>query len=117
MRYSGSGAHRPARRRDVRYASLHTHSWHSLLEGADSPSTLARRAKEAGCWALALTDTNTLAGAVEHVEACLEHGVKAVVGARLRQPQKKRKATVLCAEPAGYQSLCRIVSRLHLRPS
>src|SRR5262249_38067673 len=49
-------------------------------EAEPSPKALAERAREVGCWALALTDTNTLAGAVEHVEACRAAGVKPLVG-------------------------------------
>src|SRR5262245_13218014 len=83
------------------FASLHNHSWYSLLEGVDSPGALAARAAVAGCQALALTDSNNLYGAHEHARACRASGIKPIFGARLRQPVTKRRATVLIAEPAG----------------
>ena len=49
--------------------SLHTHSWYSLLEGVSSPDALLHRAASCGYYALALTDTNNLYGAVPFVEA------------------------------------------------
>jgi DNA polymerase III alpha subunit len=77
---------------------------------------LARRAREADCWALALTDTNNLHGVVEHIDACREAGVKPIVGCRVIHQKTKQRATVLCATPEGWGSLCRVVTRVHSRP-
>jgi DNA polymerase III alpha subunit len=54
----------------MKLASVRTHSWYSLLEGVNSPQQLAEAAAQEGYQALALTDTNSLAGAVEFVAAC-----------------------------------------------
>ncbi|MER3417400.1 MAG: hypothetical protein C4297_14495 [Gemmataceae bacterium] len=93
-------------------ALLHVHSFYSLLEGVDSPETLVRQAAAYGYAALALTDRNNLYGVVRFVEAARAEGIRPLVGACLAQGQ--RRCTVLVAEPAGYVSLCRILSRLHL---
>jgi DNA-directed DNA polymerase III PolC len=91
--------------------SLHTHSWHSLLEGASSPEALLARAAAAGHTALALTDTNNLYGAVAFREAAFAGKVRPIFGACLRQ--QRTRCVALIAERSGYRSLCRILSRLH----
>ena len=94
-------------------ASLHTHSWYSLLEGVSSPEALLDRAATCGYSALALTDTNNLYGAVPFVEAAKRYGVRPLLGACLRQ--QRTHCVALIAEPAGWRSLCRVLTRLHLR--
>src|SRR5438874_3184183 len=92
--------------------SLHTHSWYSLLEGVSSPERLLDRATVCGHRALALTDTNNLYGAVPFVELARRRGIRPLLGACLRQGRSH--CVALIAERAGYSSLCRILSRMHL---
>jgi DNA-directed DNA polymerase III PolC len=96
-----------------RFVPLHVYSHYSLFEGVDSPAALVERAAECGYTDLALTDVNSLAGAVEFAEAARRFGVRPILGARLRN--QTQQATALIAEPAGWRSLCRIISRIHLR--
>jgi DNA-directed DNA polymerase III PolC len=91
---------------------LHVHSWYSLLEGGSSPQALLQRAAACGYTALALTDANNLYGAVEFTEQAHRYGIRPLLGACLRQ--QRTRCVALIAEPAGYRSLCRILSRLHL---
>src|SRR5947199_882321 len=91
---------------------LHAHSWYSLLEGATSPQLLLQRAAACGYTALALTDANNLYGAVEFTELAHRYGIRPLLGACLRQ--QRMRCVALVAEQAGYRSLCRILSRLHL---
>ncbi|HLJ94996.1 MAG TPA: DNA polymerase III subunit alpha, partial [Gemmataceae bacterium] len=91
---------------------LHVHSWYSLLEGATSPQAYLRRAATCGYTALALTDSNNLYGAVEFTEQAHRYGIRPLLGACLRQ--QRTRCVALIAEQAGYRSLCRILSRLHL---
>jgi DNA polymerase III alpha subunit len=93
------------------FVPLHSCSHYSLLEGVDSPATLLERAAAVGYPALALTDVNSLAGAVEFTAAARAFGVRAILGARLRQ--QGQQTTVLIAEPAGWRNLSRIISRIH----
>ena len=90
-----------------RFSSLRSHSWHSLLEGCASPTDLLERAAAAGYQSLALTDTNSLSGIVDFVEAARRYPVRPIVGACLRH--QNQRATALVAEAAGYRSLCRIL--------
>jgi DNA-directed DNA polymerase III PolC len=92
--------------------SLHTHSWYSLLEATASPATLLRRAAQCGYRTLALTDTNNLYGAMNFVLEAEHHDVRPILGACLKQ--QRTRALALMADPSGYASLCRILSRLHL---
>jgi DNA-directed DNA polymerase III PolC len=93
-------------------ASLHTHSWYSLLEGVSGPEMLLRRAADIGHTALAITDTNNLYGAVAFVEAAEKSGVRPILGACLRQ--HRTRCVALIAERIGYRNLCRVISRVNL---
>ncbi len=57
---------------------LHTHS--TFSDGSDSPAQLARRAREVGLSAIALTDHDTTLGYEEMSLACAAEGVDYVVG-------------------------------------
>jgi DNA polymerase III subunit alpha len=103
------------------FTPLHVHSYYSLLEGVDSLDTLLAHAAACGYQNLALTDSNNLYGAVKFIEATRKYGVRPILGACLRQelrglmpPAQNPRCTALIAEEAGYRSLCRILSRLHL---
>src|SRR5438105_787776 len=91
---------------------LHVHSWYSLLEGVTSPQVLLQHAAAYGYTALALTDANNLYGAVEFTEQAHRYGIRPLLGACLRQ--QRMRCVALVAAQAGYRSLCRILSRLHL---
>jgi DNA-directed DNA polymerase III PolC len=91
---------------------LHVHSWYSLLEGASSPEALLQRAAACGYTALALTDTNNLYGMVPFAELAYRHGLRPLLGACLRQ--HRFHCVALVADRAGYRSLCRVLSHLHL---
>src|SRR5262249_24485536 len=93
-------------------APLHTHSWHSLLEGTASPAALLARAAACGYPALALTDTNNLSGAAAFAGAALGLGVRPLLGACLRH--RRERCIALIADTPGYRNLCRVLSRLHL---
>ena len=67
----------------MEYAELHAHSWFSFLDGVSSPAELARVASELGLSAVAITDHQTLAGAVQFTLACREYGIKPIIGAEI----------------------------------
>ncbi|MGW2854992.1 PHP domain-containing protein, partial [Streptomyces sp. NPDC001215] len=74
------------------FTHLHTVSGFSLRYGASHPERLAERAGELGMDALALTDRDTLAGAVRFARACAAAGVRPLFGAEL---------AVAAPEPVG----------------
>jgi error-prone DNA polymerase len=65
------------------FAHLHTVSGFSLRYGASHPERLAERASERGMDVLALTDRDTVAGAVRFAKACAGVGVRPVFGVDL----------------------------------
>ncbi|MEV6835067.1 DNA polymerase III subunit alpha [Streptomyces sp. NPDC051133] len=117
------------------FAHLHTVSGFSLRYGASHPERLAERASERGMDALALTDRDTLAGAVRFAKACAGVGVRPVFGvdlaveersgarqARRRTPvrggafvdESAPRVTFLAGDGArGWAELCRIVTAAH----
>ncbi|MEV8106631.1 PHP domain-containing protein, partial [Streptomyces sp. NPDC088135] len=58
------------------FTHLRTVSGFSLRYGASHPERLAERAAERGMDALALTDRDTLAGAIRFARACEKAGVR-----------------------------------------
>ncbi|MFD5078204.1 DNA polymerase III subunit alpha [Streptomyces sp. NPDC058371] len=124
------------------FTHLHTVSGFSLRYGASHPERLAERASERGMDALALTDRDTLAGAVRFAKACARAGIRPLFGAELAVASGKEargageagrggrrrapvrggafidestpRVTFLAREGAtGWADLCRIVTAAH----
>ncbi|MDX3850592.1 DNA polymerase III subunit alpha [Streptomyces sp. AK02-01A] len=118
------------------FTHLRTVSGFSLRYGASHPERLAERAAERGMDALALTDRDTLAGAVRFAKACARSGVRPLFGvelavgerARAESPTERRRAPVrggafvdesapravfLARDATGWAQLCRLVSTAH----
>ena len=98
---------------------LHRHGEFSLLDGVGTAEHYAKRAAELGQSALALTDHGSLAGALYHVDACEEHGIKPIIGAEMyftadalkHDKEHKRFHLVLLAKNlAGFKNLMRLSS-------
>ncbi len=117
------------------FTHLHTVSGFSLRYGASHPERLAERASERGLDALALTDRDTLAGAVRFAKACAKAGVRPLFGVDLavetpgggRQERRRTpvrggafidestpRVTFLARDGArGWADLCRLVTASH----
>ncbi|MFD4479057.1 DNA polymerase III subunit alpha [Streptomyces sp. NPDC058471] len=117
------------------FTHLHTASGFSPRYGASHPERLAERAAERGMDALALTDRDTLAGAVRFAKACAKAGVRPLFGAELAvgepaPPQGARRrtpvrggafidestprVTFLARDGAtGWAALCRLITAAH----
>jgi len=101
----------------MRFASLHTHTHYSLLDGLSKIDELLVRAKELGIEALAITDHGVMYGAVEFYKKALKIGVKPILGCEVyiadgsmhdKRPgvDDKRFHLVLLAEnEEGYKNL------------
>ena len=100
----------PAATPPVRYVELHCKTNFSFLEGASHPDELVAQAARLGYAGMAVTDRNSLAGAVRAHVAAKEVGLKLVVGAEV---------TLVDASPVllwamnrdGYGRLCRLLTR------
>ena len=62
------------------FVHLHVHSEYSLLEAACRLKGIAKRAAEYKMPAVALTDNGNMFGAIEFYFACLDQGVKPIIG-------------------------------------
>ncbi|MFD8208442.1 DNA polymerase III subunit alpha [Streptomyces sp. NPDC059695] len=123
------------------FTHLHTASGYSLRYGASHPETLAARAAERGMDALALTDRDTLSGAVRFAKACEKEGVRPLFGVDLayeaavpehdpadrgsarRVPvrggafvdESAPRALFLARSRTGWATLCAMVTAAHAR--
>ena len=94
----------------VRYVELHCKTNFSFLEGASHPNELVAQAASLGYAGMAVTDRNSLAGAVRAHIAAKEVGLKLLIGAEI---------TLIDAGPIllwamnrdGYGRLCRLLTR------
>lgn len=108
------------------FVHLHVHSEYSLLDGLSRVKDLAKRAKELGMPAIALTDHGVMFGVIEFARACLGAGVKPIIGLETylaprrmtdKDPQKDRNPyhLVLLAEnQTGYRNLLKIATASQL---
>ncbi|MEU5240965.1 DNA polymerase III subunit alpha [Streptomyces lydicus] len=115
---------------------LHVASGYSARFGASHPHDLVQRAAERGIGTLALTDRDTVTGAVRFTKAAVEAGIRPLLGvdvavaaaepapssmARTRTPvrggthvvEPSLRVTLLAQGPAGWARLCRLVSAAH----
>src|SRR3990167_3425734 len=109
------------------FVHLHVHSEYSLLEAACRLKGIAKKAAEFKMPAVALTDNGNMFGAIEFYFACLDQGVKPIIGldayiapgSRLEKKQdpNQRNAEValgpkrlvfLAQNFEGYQNLCQL---------
>ena len=104
------------------FTHLHVHSEYSLLDGACRISEAAKRAKELGMEALAITDHGVMFGVVDFYKECKAQGIKPIIGCEVYTA--KRKYTdkdsdkdkhqghliLLAKNDTGYKNLIKIVS-------
>ena len=109
------------------FAHLHVHTEYSLLDGQTKIKSGVARAVENGQPALAITDHGALYGAVPFYRACLEAGIKPIIGLEAYQTHWGRNHTdrdkILDAKPfhllllaknqQGYQNLLKLSSISH----
>ena len=93
-----------------RYAELHCKTNFSFLEGASHAEELVQQAAELGYRALAVTDRNSLAGAVRAHIAAKEHGLKLLIGAEIT-PSDAPPVVLWATDRASYGRLCRLLTR------
>ena len=104
------------------FVHLHVHTEYSLLDGACRIKELARRAKELGQTALAVTDHGVMYGAVAFYRACLAEGIHPIIGCEVYVAPRTRfdkehgtdsaytHLILLCKNDVGYRNLCYLVS-------
>src|SRR5580692_12491670 len=98
------------------YVELHARSAFSFLEGASLPEELARVCRQIGLSAMALLDTDGVYGAPRFHLAAKKIGIKAHIGAEVTASlHGKFRLPLLVFSRAGYQNLCRLITKMKLR--
>lgn len=105
-----------------RFVHLNVHSEFSLSDGIVRIKALASQSSEFGQPAVALTDIANFYAVVKFYRACLEHGVKPIIGCDvwIESPLDTgthHRATLLCIDNAGYQNLSRLLTDAYIRGS
>ncbi|HXF63378.1 MAG TPA: error-prone DNA polymerase [Caldilineaceae bacterium] len=95
------------------YAELHCHSYYSLLDAASSPEALVEAAQRLGLRALALTDHDSLAGAVRFWTAARRAELHPILGAEVTLADGHH-LTLLAETQSGYSNLCRLITTSRL---
>ena len=105
------------------FVHLHTHTYHSLLDGLTKIDDLIDNVKANGMEAVAITDHGTMSGAIEFFKEAISKGVKPILGiesyvaARTRFDRdpahdKPRYHLILLAKnQIGWQNLCSLTTK------
>ena len=96
------------------YIELHARSAFSFLEGASLPEALAATCSEMQSPAMALLDTDNVAGAPRFYLAAKKLGIRAHLGAEITRHDGSR-LPLLAENRQGYQNLCRLITSMKLR--
>src|SRR5579864_9254139 len=99
------------------YSELHARSAFSFLEGGSLPEALAGIASAQGLPGMALLDRNGFYGSPRFHMGAQKAGIRAHVGAEVTVVDAAGSGNypLLCATQAGYQNLCRLLTRTKLR--
>ena len=103
----------------VEFVHLHLHSQYSFLVSTLKLESLAKRVKELGMAAVALTDRANMYGAIRHYKKATDQGIQPILGCELNvvrenNPSVVDHMVVLAASTDGYKNLVRLVSMGHL---
>ena len=106
---------------NVNFAHLHLHTQYSILDGMTNIKSLAKKAKEDGMKAVAITDHGAMFGVKEFHKTMTAMGVKPILGMEAyvayrtldkkeRPDQKRYHLVLLVKNRVGYQNLMRLAS-------
>lgn len=92
------------------FVHLGIHSEFSITDSIIRIKPLVKAAAADGQMALALTDLSNLYATVKFYRACLDAGIKPIIGAEIILEDESTRLTLLAMNNEGYQSITRIVS-------
>ena len=108
----------------MNFTHLHVHTEYSLLDGSGKIKEMVHRAKELGMDSLAITDHGVMYGVIDFYKACLNEGIKPVIGCEVYVAPNSRMdrelgasedryyhLILLAENNTGYQNLMKVVSR------
>src|SRR5271169_1958117 len=99
------------------YIELHARSAFSFLEGSSLPEDLMSACARLNMPSMALLDTDGVYGAPRFHLAAKKIGIKAHIGAEVTACllRSKFRLPLLVSSRAGYQNLCRLITKMKLR--
>ncbi len=100
------------------YIELHARSAFSFLEGSSLPEELMSACARLNMPAMALLDADGVYGAPRFHLAAKKIGIKAHIGAESTVnlvSQRRSRLPLLVSSRAGYQNLCRLITKMKLR--
>jgi DNA polymerase III subunit alpha len=101
------------------FCHLHCHTHYSLLDGAAGTKKLARRAKDLGIGAVAITDHGNLFGVPSFYKDAKDAGVQPIIGCEFyvtpagmadRSDKTRYHQVLLAKNETGYRNLCKLAS-------
>lgn len=108
------------------FVHLHNHTEFSLLDGLSKIKNMVKYVKDLGMSAIAITDHGNMYGAIKFYRACIEEGIKPVIGCEIyvaKRSLRDKEAGVdkdynhlvlLAENDQGYKNLMKIVSIANL---
>src|SRR5688572_2116353 len=96
------------------YVELHARSAFSFLRGASFPEELVETAAHLNMPAMGLCDRAGVYGAPRFFATAKKQGLQAIIGSELPL-EDGTVLPVLVEKQSGYQNLCRLLTRAHLR--
>jgi DNA polymerase-3 subunit alpha len=108
------------------FVHLHNHTEYSLLDGLSKAKDIAARVRDLGMKAIAITDHGNMCGVITFYKACVEAGVKPIIGAEIYVAKRKRTdkeagvdadsnhLVLLAKDIQGYKNLMKIISIANL---
>ncbi len=105
------------------FVHLHTHTQYSLLDGSNKIGDYVARVKELGMDAAAITDHGVMYGVIDFYKACMDAGIKPILGCEVYVAPASRHdqdptagapryyhLILLAENNKGYENLTRLVS-------
>jgi DNA polymerase-3 subunit alpha len=98
------------------FTQLHLHTYFSILDGVPSPEEYVEKAKSLGMKSLAITDHGTMSGVLRFNNACVEAGIKPIIGCEfyvnynreLKESGSNFHLVLLAKNETGYKNLLKI---------
>lgn len=90
------------------FTHLHLASGYSFKYGTTLPEAMVEKAAELNMNSIALTDRDTLAGAIKFVVSCKENSISPIIGVDVEYENQSR--ITLLATPGNWQSLVRLMT-------
>lgn len=105
------------------FVHLHVHTEYSLLDGLARIKKLVKMTKERGWRAVAMTDHGNMFGTIKMYEACIEAGIKPIIGCEFYICQDHLNKTgredtghliLIAKNNTGYHNLLKLISIAHV---